>query len=471
MEKKVKRPVPGGHPKLIVGIGGSAGALNAYKALLDALPSNTGMAFVIIYHISPTANTQLAEILSRHTKMAVKIASEAMQIRANHVYVIPRGADLFIENYRFKVISPRSGGHKQIDVFFVSLAEARGERAIGIILSGYSSDGTEGCRHIKANGGKTFAQDMSAEVDSMPLSAQAAGCIDYVMPLDQIPGILKSLAELVIANEEKAKREAELVIANEEKEKRATELIVVQKDVKDLEVLNTHKESVLATLSHDLRSPLAGIIGIADALKEKYKTLDHSEVIQLIDLLYKASTDELGMLDYLVEWARIKYASEAFTPTEIGLEQYVKKVFNTLNEIAVAKNIHLYNEIAKNINVFADGRMLLSILQNIVSNSIKHTPAGGKVTLSAKRSEDKIIVEIKDTGIGMSKEMQKNLFTPQMKALSNSRKENKGTCIGLLLVKEFIEKHGGEIWVESAEGKGSSFYFTLPAIKTTDINL
>jgi len=196
-EKQGKRPaldMGALHPKLIVGIGGSAGALNAYKALLDALPSNTGMAFVIIYHISPTANTQLAEILSRHTKMAVKIASEAMPIQANHVYVIPPDADLLIENYTFKVISPRSGRNKQIDVFFASLAEAMGVRAIGIVLSGSSSDGTEGCKHIQAHGGKTFTQDMSAEFNSMPLSAQAAGWVDFVMPLDQIPGNLKSLA-------------------------------------------------------------------------------------------------------------------------------------------------------------------------------------------------------------------------------------------------------------------------------------
>ena len=180
-------------PKLIVGIGGSAGALNAYKALLDALPPDTDMAFVIISHMNPTANSQLAEILSRHTKMKVKAASMAMQIRANSVYVIPPGADLLIENYTFK-ITPRSAGHKQIDVFFVSLAEAMRARAIGIILSGYDSDGTEGCKHIKANGGKTFAQDMSAEVDFMPLSAQASGCADFVMPLNKIPDKLKSLA-------------------------------------------------------------------------------------------------------------------------------------------------------------------------------------------------------------------------------------------------------------------------------------
>ena len=182
------------HPNLIVGIGGSAGALNAYKALLDAMPSNTGMAFVIISHMNPTAHSQLAEILSRHTKMAVKVASETMPIQANHVYLIPSDADLLMENYTFKVISPRSGRNKQVDLFFVSLAEAMGERAIGIVLSGYDGDGTEGCKQIKANGGKTFAQDMSAEVDFMPLSAQESGNVDFVIPLDKIPGKLKSLA-------------------------------------------------------------------------------------------------------------------------------------------------------------------------------------------------------------------------------------------------------------------------------------
>jgi CRP/FNR family transcriptional regulator, cyclic AMP receptor protein len=184
-------PLP---PDFIVGVGGSAGALSAYKALLDALPSQTGMAFVIVSHIHPTADSQLAQILSRHTKMPVVVASTAQPIRANHVYVIPPNADLRIEGYTFKVISPRTKRSRQIDVLLISLAEAMGARAIGIILSGYDGDGTEGCKHIKANGGTTFAQDMSAEVDGMPLSAQASGCIDFVLPPDKIPAELRRVA-------------------------------------------------------------------------------------------------------------------------------------------------------------------------------------------------------------------------------------------------------------------------------------
>ena len=181
-------------PNFIVGIGGSAGGLNAYFALLDALPSKTGMAFVIVSHMLPDATSWLAELLSSHTKMPVLVASEAMPIRANHVYVNPPNVDLLVEGYTFKVVSPRTRRNVLIDLFFISLAKAMEERAIGIILSGSLSDGTEGCGHIKAKGGTTFAQDESAEVKGMPLSAQASGCVDFVLPPDKIAGKLKRLA-------------------------------------------------------------------------------------------------------------------------------------------------------------------------------------------------------------------------------------------------------------------------------------
>ena len=180
-------------PNFIVGIGGSAGALNAYKSLLDTLPSNTGMAFVIISHMNPAASSQLALILSRHTKMPVTVASMVMPIRANHVYVIPPDANLFILDYTFKVVSPRSKRNVQVDLFLTSLAAAMGARAIGIILSGFDSDGAEGCKQIKAKGGTTFAQDMSAEVDGMPLSAQASGSVDFVLSPAAMPGELLKL--------------------------------------------------------------------------------------------------------------------------------------------------------------------------------------------------------------------------------------------------------------------------------------
>ena len=112
--------------------------------------------------------------------------------------------------------------------------------------------------------------------------------------------------------------------------------------------------------------------------------------------------------------------------------------------------------------------MLLSILQNIVSNAIKQTKPGGKISITAKKSEENLIIEVKDNGIGMSKEIMERLFTPQMSSLSKARVEYKGAGIGLLLVKGFLERNGGEIWVESIEGKGSTFYFTLPINRPAD---
>ncbi len=239
----------------------------------------------------------------------------------------------------------------------------------------------------------------------------------------------------------------------------------IKKYIKELEDLNTHKESILAILSHDLRSPLAAIIQASEYLKNNIEKIQPDEVKEILGLLHKESTDELNMLDYLLEWARIKYASDTFTPTKIELSGYVKKVFDTLKETASKKSIILHQEIEKNTNVFADGKMLISILQNIIANAIKHSHKGGKITVTAKKSEGKLLVEIKDTGIGMSKELQDELFTPQINSLSIARKENKGAGIGLLLVKGFLIKNGGEIWVESIEGEGSSFYFTLPLEK------
>ena len=181
-------------PNFVVGIGGSAGGLNAYKAFFDALPSDTGMAFVVISHIHPAAHSQLAQILSRHTQMTVSLAVSEMTVQANQVYVIPANADLSLENGVLKVISPRVRRNEQIDIFFSSLAVAMGKCAVGIVFSGYDGDGSEGCRCIKAAGGTTFAQDLSAEVGGMPLSARATGSIDFVLPSNEIAAELQKMA-------------------------------------------------------------------------------------------------------------------------------------------------------------------------------------------------------------------------------------------------------------------------------------
>ena len=250
-------------------------------------------------------------------------------------------------------------------------------------------------------------------------------------------------------------------------EKKKTE-DAIDKHLKDLEVLNSHKESIISILSHDLRSPLARIISITQYLQKNFENIDSSEKKKLLNYLYDSSVEELNLLEHLVEWARIKYATDTYSPTKIDLYLYVTKVFDTLNPTASAKSIKLVSTIEPNISVFADGNMVNSMIQNIVSNAIKYAPIDSQILVLATKKQNNIIVEIRDSGIGMKKETISKLFTPQMATLSNSIKENEGAGIGLLLVKSLLEKNHGQIWVKSIVGVGTSFFFTLP-INNLDI--
>lgn len=248
-----------------------------------------------------------------------------------------------------------------------------------------------------------------------------------------------------------------------------TERRNAEKYAKEVEELSIHKQSILFILSHDLRSLLTGVTGTAEYLNTNFDKMDKVKAKEMLELLHKTSVEELNLLDYLVEWARIKYASEAYAPTKIELRNYVEKAFDSLNEKLAANNIHILNNVAENINVFADGEMLLSILRNLISNAIKYSYEDGTISVSSKRKENNIVIEIKDTGIGIKKEIKDKLFTPQITTISDTWKKDKEAGIELLLSKGFIEKNGGEIWVESVEDEGSSFYFTLPADKPLGI--
>src|SRR5205809_1150326 len=180
----------------IVGIGASAGGLAAITHLLEHLPADTGMGFVLVQHLDPDHESALVQILARVTSMPVREVANDLRIAPNHVYIIPPNTDMTIAQGVLKLWRrpARRAPHLSIDFFFGSLAQDQHERAVGVILSGTASDGTLGTEAIKAEGGITFAQDESARYDSMPRSAIAAGCIDFVLSPENIAKELARIA-------------------------------------------------------------------------------------------------------------------------------------------------------------------------------------------------------------------------------------------------------------------------------------
>ena len=186
----------------VVGVGASAGGLEAFEQLLRALPSDTGMAFCLVQHLAPQHESILSELLGKATNMPVVEVTQGMKVQANHVYVIPPNADMSIDDGELHLtpMSPDRALRMPIDSFFRSLADTYQSRAVGVILSGTASDGTLGLQAIKAMGGVTFAQDdESAKYNAMPRNAIAAGNVDFVLPPPAIARELKSIATHVTA--------------------------------------------------------------------------------------------------------------------------------------------------------------------------------------------------------------------------------------------------------------------------------
>ena len=176
-----------GLPFPVVGVGASAGGLEAIMQLLRALPPTTGMAFVIVQHLDPHYESQLTELLREATEMPVHTVQDGVAIERNSVFVIPPNADMVMEDGKLRLAERKPGLHLPIDSFFTSLAHAQGSRAVGIVLSGNASDGSQGVRAIKGECGLTFAQDeASARHSGMPRNAAATGAVDFILPPAEI---------------------------------------------------------------------------------------------------------------------------------------------------------------------------------------------------------------------------------------------------------------------------------------------
>lgn len=242
--------------------------------------------------------------------------------------------------------------------------------------------------------------------------------------------------------------------------KKAQEALVNSENL--LRELNLTKDKFFSIIAHDLKSPFNSIIGMSDLLKEEAETLDVKNIRHYATIINSAANQTLILLENLLNWARMQQGRMEFNPKNLLLHQLTSDVIDMLSETSADKNIRLQNNIPETTIVHADENMLTTTIRNLLGNAIKFTHNGGSVIISSEKTDDIVRISVTDTGIGISAENIEKLFNIGSSISTRGTRNEKGTGLGLILCKEFIEKHGGRIWAKSVEGQGSSFTFTLP---------
>ncbi|MFP4622474.1 MAG: ATP-binding protein [Bacteroidales bacterium] len=226
--------------------------------------------------------------------------------------------------------------------------------------------------------------------------------------------------------------------------------------------LNATKDKFFSIIGHDLRGPFNSIIGFCNLLTNQLQQNDYGGVERYARIIRDSSYRAMDLITNLLEWSRAQSGKIEFNPEYIELVTVINEVTDLLDDSAEQKSITISQHLPHNLPVFADKDMVPTILRNLISNGIKFTNPGGEIMIRADQQDDRMRVSVADSGVGISEEGLDKLFTIENSRPTLGTQHEKGTGLGLLLCKEFVEMHGGQIWAESREGEGSTFYFTLP---------
>jgi signal transduction histidine kinase/ligand-binding sensor domain-containing protein len=230
----------------------------------------------------------------------------------------------------------------------------------------------------------------------------------------------------------------------------------------ELNELNASKDKFFSIIAHDLKNPFNIIIGFSEMMKESVKLNDSATFYEYAVMINTSANQTLRLLENLLEWANSQRGKLSFIPVPINLKELITEEFVMIEEMAIGKNIELKSLVDDSLTIVADTNMIRTILRNLITNAVKFTHKGGQVMVNAVTYNNQLEVAVSDTGIGMSGETMAKLFRIDGNLSTRGTENEKGTGLGLFLCKEFVEKHNGKIWVESEEGKGSTFKFLLP---------
>jgi two-component system sensor histidine kinase/response regulator len=242
--------------------------------------------------------------------------------------------------------------------------------------------------------------------------------------------------------------------------KKAEEEIKLKNEL--LQTINAEKDKFFSIIAHDLKGPLSAFLGVTQILVEEIQNMSFEEIKDITISMMESASNIYGLLENLLEWSRLKRGLLEFSPEKIDVKQLAIACIEVLKESARKKRITIDYSFPDKIETYADPRMMETVIRNLVSNAIKFTQAGGKVTVKADKKGDRSIeFKVIDTGIGMTPELKGKLFLLNEKTSRKGTEGEPSTGLGLLLCKEFIDKHDGKIWVESEVGKGSTFSFII----------
>lgn len=240
--------------------------------------------------------------------------------------------------------------------------------------------------------------------------------------------------------------------------------VLLDEKNKQLTDLNTTKDKLFSIISHDLRSPFNALINLTDLIKTEFDSMSREEVIKCIDALANSSNKLYNLIENLLEWSRIQRGLLKIENESFNLLPIVNSVVELAEISYAAKKIEITTSIPGDLVVSGDKKLLNSILNNLLTNALKFTPKNGSVTISSNQKSDGFVeIAVTDSGIGMNRELRENLFDIGKNTGRPGTEREPTSGLGLIIVKELVEKSGGRLWVESEEGAGSTFYFTIPA--------
>ncbi len=233
---------------------------------------------------------------------------------------------------------------------------------------------------------------------------------------------------------------------------------------KQLRELNASKDLFFSIIAHDLRSPFNSILGLSELMMDQIEEQDYTELAKYTELIYNTSRTTYDLLVNLLEWSQTQTGKIEFAPEYIELSAFVEEESNLHRQLASMKGIEINIDFRGKLLAYADRRMLSTVLRNLISNAIKFSFQGSSITISGFRVNKGVGLSVSDQGVGIDAENIDKLFRLEESFSTKGTQNERGTGLGLILCREFVERHGGKIWAESKAGNGSTFTFTLPVL-------